>query len=319
MRTVKPDFFDKFKCIAEKCTDNCCIGWEVDVDCDTAEKYAAYSGALGERLRGELTVSEDGLPCFKMRADGRCPFLNADNLCDIITEAGSGFLCEICREHPRFYEWVGDVTECGLGLCCEEACRLLLSCGGFSLTADGSEEAEDEEAEIYDSFFAFRENLFNTVSDESKTLAECIENVLAAVKSSEFYCGEDRMLKTAKDVSEFYKTTEPIDDNWSAYAEKIAAFAESGAGFNKADEPWLRLVFSYLLYRHLTAGLYDGDIYARACFCAEAVGYIALCAEVKRAEKGVLSQRDIIDVIKYWSKQTEYSDINISKAINFEG
>ena len=319
MRTVKPVFYDDFKCIAEKCTDNCCIGWEVDVDSDTAEKYEDYRGALGERLRSELTVSTDGSRCFKMRADGKCPFLNENNLCDIIAEAGDGMICEICREHPRFYEWAADVTECGLGLCCEEACRLLLNCGEFSLTVDGDEKAEDDEAEIYDSFFAFRQNLFNIITNEKTDLAECINNVLAAVKNSEFYCGESRELKSIKEIAELYKTTEPIDGNWLAYAEKIAAFAESGAGFNKADEPWLRLVFAYLLYRHLTAGLYDGDIYARACFCAEAVGYIGICAELKRTENGGLCERDIIDVIKYWSKQTEYSDLNINKAITLPG
>ena len=40
---------------------------------------------------------------------------------------GEDRLCDICREHPRFYNWFGDYTEVGLGLCCEEAERLLFS------------------------------------------------------------------------------------------------------------------------------------------------------------------------------------------------
>ena len=39
MFTVKPDFYDNFKCIADKCTDSCCIGWEIDVDETALEKY----------------------------------------------------------------------------------------------------------------------------------------------------------------------------------------------------------------------------------------------------------------------------------------
>ena len=35
-------------------------------------------------------------------------------------------LCDICREHPRFYEWYGEYKDAGVGLCCEEAVRLLL-------------------------------------------------------------------------------------------------------------------------------------------------------------------------------------------------
>lgn len=34
-------------------------------------------------------------------------------------------LCEICREHPRFYARYGDFYDMGEGLCCEEAASLL--------------------------------------------------------------------------------------------------------------------------------------------------------------------------------------------------
>ena len=45
----------------------------------------------------------------------------------IFINLGEDRLCDICREHPRFYNWFGDYTEVGLGLCCEEAERLLFS------------------------------------------------------------------------------------------------------------------------------------------------------------------------------------------------
>lgn len=48
---IKPDFYDKFKCIAEKCTDNCCIGWEIDIDENALEKYNAIEGGFGEELK----------------------------------------------------------------------------------------------------------------------------------------------------------------------------------------------------------------------------------------------------------------------------
>ena len=47
----KPDFYDKFKCTASKCTDTCCIGWEIDIDKDSQEVYRKVAGTFGGRNR----------------------------------------------------------------------------------------------------------------------------------------------------------------------------------------------------------------------------------------------------------------------------
>lgn len=125
MKYHKPSFFDQFKCIGSACTDTCCAGWEIEVDETTAQGYLAEKGAFGDRLRHEIG-SEPGEYFFKLK-NNRCPFLNKENLCDIFINLGEDRLCDICREHPRFYNWFGDYTEVGLGLCCEEAERLLFS------------------------------------------------------------------------------------------------------------------------------------------------------------------------------------------------
>ena len=39
MKTVAPDYYPNFKCIASECRHNCCIGWEIDIDEDTFEYY----------------------------------------------------------------------------------------------------------------------------------------------------------------------------------------------------------------------------------------------------------------------------------------
>ena len=35
----KPDYYDRFQCIAGECSDSCCIGWEIDVDEERQEEY----------------------------------------------------------------------------------------------------------------------------------------------------------------------------------------------------------------------------------------------------------------------------------------
>lgn len=120
----KPSYYDNFKCIGSKCQDSCCAGWEIEIDEATAEGYREIGGEIGRRLKENITETEEEI-YFNLRENKRCPFLNDNNLCDLIIELGEDCLCDICREHPRHYEWFGDYTEIGLGLCCEEAGRLL--------------------------------------------------------------------------------------------------------------------------------------------------------------------------------------------------
>ena len=34
-----PSYYKNFRCIADKCPDNCCRGWEIDIDEDTLDYY----------------------------------------------------------------------------------------------------------------------------------------------------------------------------------------------------------------------------------------------------------------------------------------
>lgn len=124
MKIRKPMYYDEFKCIGSACQDTCCAGWEIEIDEETAECYHSVDGAIGKRLRDSITETEEEI-YFNLQEGKRCPFLNQENLCDLIQECGEEFLCDICREHPRHYQWFGEYTEVGLGLCCEEAGRLL--------------------------------------------------------------------------------------------------------------------------------------------------------------------------------------------------
>ena len=42
MKLRVPDYYDEFQCIADKCSDNCCIGgWEIDIDEDELIGFVA--------------------------------------------------------------------------------------------------------------------------------------------------------------------------------------------------------------------------------------------------------------------------------------
>lgn len=144
MKELRPSYYKEFRCIGGACTDTCCAGWEIDVDDVTYDKYQKLPLPLREHICSQ--IGEEGEShFFRLREGRRCPFLNQDNWCDIFIQAGEDHLCDICREHPRFYNWIGSYTEVGLGLCCEEAQRLILGSAEPAVFEETGEEIESED------------------------------------------------------------------------------------------------------------------------------------------------------------------------------
>ena len=99
MMEIEPNYYKKFKCIADKCRHNCCIGWEIDIDEETMNFYNSLDTPMGGRIRGCIEGNE---PHFILGKGDRCPFLNDRGLCDIISECGEDAIWDICTLHPRF-------------------------------------------------------------------------------------------------------------------------------------------------------------------------------------------------------------------------
>ena len=100
MTIITPNYYNKFKCIADKCKHSCCIGWEIDIDDTTLKKYNNLKSDFANRLKSNISLAN--APHFKLDKSERCPFLNEQGLCDIILNEGEDMLCQICADHPRF-------------------------------------------------------------------------------------------------------------------------------------------------------------------------------------------------------------------------
>ncbi|MBQ8904241.1 MAG: flagellin lysine-N-methylase, partial [Oscillospiraceae bacterium] len=87
-----PSYCRDFRCSAGECSDSCCIGWEIDIDDKTAGYYMDVKGEFGEKLRNNI---QKGSPCSFILQNERCPFLNENNLCEIILNIGEDKLCHI--------------------------------------------------------------------------------------------------------------------------------------------------------------------------------------------------------------------------------
>ena len=166
MKLTYPDYYLAFRCSASGCEDNCCIGWEIDIDERAYADYMARGGVFGQRLRGSIAQGE--APHFLLQEE-RCPFLNEQNLCDIILNLGESALCEICTQHPRFHEWFGDIKESGVGLCCEEAAKLILQSDGpttfIQTEIDEPADPDFEDEPLLNALLAARDMLFALLQD----------------------------------------------------------------------------------------------------------------------------------------------------------
>lgn len=128
-----PSYTEGFKCIGGACEDSCCIGWDIDIDKKTFQKYYRTKDAtIKEKFVNHISRSPD---CYNKDVDyGRiaindskwCPFLEEDKLCEIQRNMGEDYLSNVCYSFPRIYNVLNGIYEYSLSLSCPEAVRQLL-------------------------------------------------------------------------------------------------------------------------------------------------------------------------------------------------
>ena len=292
MKHIAPDYYAKFRCIADKCRHSCCIGWEIDIDPDTREVYRSIPGAFGKRLNAAIDDSGE-TACFRMDTQERCPMLNANGLCDLITALGEDALCQICADHPRFRSYFADRTEIGLGMCCEAAAALILGQQEpvrlLVLAEDGTQAPlpPDEAA-----LLSLRDGLTVLLQDRSRSIGDRLDALLDAVQ----FTIPDR------DWTEVYRSLERLDPAWDSMLDSLS-HAEPPKELSAAFEQFA----VYLLYRHLPGALEDDDIPGRVAFCVLSVRMLmALCAS-----KPGCTLVDCVGFARMYSAEIEYSEDNI--------
>ena len=290
MKLIAPDYYNDFHCIANRCTHSCCIGWEIDIDCDTLEFYSSIDGDFGRRLRDNICF--DDTPHFKLKKDDCCPFLNENGLCDIIINLGQNSLCRICDDHPRFRNFYENRIEIGLGLCCEEAARLVLS--RENKTALCVLE-DDKSTEIEQEFFSFRERIFGILQDRSQRFEQRIAQLLKS---------KNITLKTPN--LEFWRSLERLDSSWDNVLGLLENADLSCDLPKEWDTPFEQLAV-YFAYRHLSPNTHTGEI----SFIAHACNLISDICKAHLTSHSELKFADFINYARMFSSEIEYSDENL--------
>lgn len=290
MKLYAPKYYKDFVCIADKCNHSCCIGWEIDVDEAALEKYDILNAPYGETIRKSIDHSGD-CPHFRLTGDERCPHLNDRGLCKIILNAGEDHLCHICREHPRFYNETIHGKEVGLGMSCEEACRIILSSDGYREIVEVGEIDEIPDETDFD-ILPHREKIYSMLSDDSMSYIAKLSLISKEYKVSPVSLDDENWRKI------LFSLEYLNEDN-----KKLFSCYSSDLSTPKELEKPLERALAYFIYRHLTATHDESSLRAALGFCLFSERLLCSLAESH-------SDRDFSDLARTVSEELEYSEEN---------
>ena len=250
MRYRKPQYYQNFQCIAGRCPDTCCAGWQIVIDEQSLERYSNVKSDFGTRLVNSIDWYQGTFEQYNRR----CSFLNEENLCDIYQELGPEALCQTCRQYPRHVEEFEDLREYSLSLSCPEAARIMLSAKEkteFEETEDLIEENEEDYQDfdllLFDRLEEARKLIFTVIQDRSWTLTkrmavllrfsfkiqealdrgelfeleleECLEDILRRKEKE----SQKTRFRNMKAMANDLKKLEVLRENWGKELENLQA------------------------------------------------------------------------------------------------
>lgn len=325
MKHRVPDYYHKFSCIGSKCKDNCCIGWEIDIDEETFSYYQSVSNDFGEKLK--KGISKQPFPHFQMDSHDRCFFLNDQNLCEIFIELGEENLCQICTEHPRFHGRYGTIEESGIGLACEAASELILyQKEAVQFLEKGSGSSENE---VMEYLFSVRNEIFRilqnrTISMEKRwnyilLFTECVQDFLNQGTLKEHISIEELDLETSNSLENMksleylnfwisiYQDLEIMDDLWKKLLTEVQVSQINPKNMN-LEHVFYEQLMVYFIYRHFMKCVYDDNPLDKVKFAM--ISCLIIARIIQCLGDSTYYLKDI-DIARIYSKEIEYSKANM--------
>ena len=298
MKVFVPNYYKNFSCIANKCKHSCCIGWEIDIDNESLEKYKNINSDFGKLLNNNIAFNGE-CASFILDKNERCPFLNNRNLCDIILNLGEDSLCQICSDHPRFRNYFSDRVEIGLGLCCEEVARIIVSQKEHFTLIEASDDGDSDSLFNDETlFFKLRNDIFEMIQ-KSKSSEQLVEEFFKKI-------GTKIPDKSLKEWADVYLKLERLDKNWEVLLKSLNSHKALDFSIPPQHENSFKNILTYFIYRHLSDSIDNGNYVERLLFAILSCGIIF--ALVKKGN-------NLEDVVRMYSSEIEYSDENINTLI----
>ena len=301
MKLVTPSFYKDFKCIAGACPDSCCQGWEVDADEASLAYYKTLSGVIRERIDSVLDKDEFGNTIFRLAEKKRCPFLNHENLCDMHIAIGGEHTPYTCRTFPRFINDFGGTREMGISFSCPVASEIMWGLNGkFDFTFEMNDlplSLNNIDAELYFKLFNERKKAYSIVQNNNLTINERLIQLLDFGSSLQKDIDNYREGSSKTAFFDVFDNPEVINPEW---VEKVKNHKTAPEILNTES---CENIAMYFLFRYFLTAVYDSDVLSK----------------IKMAVIGVLIPAYFGNdawTMHLWSKETEHSDMNMSRYKN---
>ena len=298
MKLLAPSYYPAFQCIASRCTHSCCVGWEIDIDSETLALYNTLSADYGTQIRESIDREET--PHFRLCSGDRCPHLNENGLCKIILNLGESYLCEICREHPRFYHNTTHGMEVGLGMACEEACRLILSSDRYADFVELEPLAFDLDTPEFDAV-EHRSAIYALLGDASIPYLERLERLSA-------HYGVTPLSRSDEDWREQIASLEYLDETNRSLFRCYTSRPRVPASLEKP----LERALAYWILRHCSDALDAEELRSALGFCLLCERLLASLAQAENAT----DESSLLPLARILSEELEYSEENTETIIS---
>lgn len=319
-----PSYYKKFSCTADKCSDNCCIGWEIDIDKKSYDLYKSVQGEFGKKL--DENISYKTVPHFILGKNERCPFLNEQNLCEVYINLGEQSLCEICTNHPRFYEWYDGVKEGGIGLCCEAAAEIIITEKKEFSYYDIEipfEDCGDYDSNFYNYLFTIRNKILTHLQNSAIPFSQRLNDILYFANECQnmydnfsFEIPEIKNTEISSDRIDIsalfneFSSLEMLDES-RLFEKAFQKFKDPKTCSkifqnNKTDLKAFENLTIYFVWRHFLKSVFEDEFYSKIAFAVLSTLIIALLFYSQ-------SCQNLVNASVYYSKEVEYSDENLNK------
>ena len=202
----KTSYYDDFKCIGSECPNSCCVGWEIDLDINTFQKYRdLHDSNINKCISVNQKPTYDKFAKIKNVKDQRCSFLDKNNLCSIQKKYSEKLLSPTCSNFPRRKVDFGSKQLSSCLLSCPEISRIFFADNEQFKIIDDEKKLVDTNLKIIPD--EFRNNLY-AVSGER------VFNFLYKLYNSSDISLEKCLMITNQIINEFSnKKIEPHELN----------------------------------------------------------------------------------------------------------
>ena len=200
-------------------------------------------------------------------------------------------LCNICKDHPRYRNH----NEIGLGICCEEALRLLLDEQDPIVPIDlGDDPDIIEKADGIVPYIEIRDRLIDVLNQKTsfgEKTAECADIVGYGLKFD------------PKESFDILTGLEKMDPDWD---DKLKLLGQINFDLGEEESHAFSNLLIYFIHRYLPQSYNDYSFVRLWLFCEFSVFCIMSIFQNGKKDRAFLEE-----TARLYSSEIEYSDENI--------